>query len=166
MIKELLSEKKKKFSSLEDVVQTSDQRLRRLLRHALTHSIFYRRYYADHGITFKDTEGIRIEDLPFTSKDILMKNFDEVSSDPAINSRDIDQFIKDNDDYRVWYRNKYKIIKTSGSSGNYGAFVYDQRAWDILRAMLVIRASYVKMNPFRRNKLAIIVDTKGLQAGI
>ena len=166
MIRQLIVEKSKRLSSFGDVIKKSDLRLKQLLRHVLTHSGFYKKYYAEHGITLKDIENIEIEDLPFTSKDILMKNFDEVSSDPVINFSDIGEYIKNNNDYSLWYKNKYKIIKTSGSSGNYGVYVYDKQSWNILRAITINRASHVRVNPFKKNKLAIIVDINGLHAGI
>lgn len=153
MIKQLLAEKSIRLSSCEDVIKKSDLRLKQLLKYVLTHSGFYKKYYAQHGITIKDIENLKIENLPFTSKEILMKNFDEVSSDPVINFCDIDEYIKNNNDYSLWYKNKYKIIKTSGSSGSYGVFIYDKQGWDILRAITINRASYVRMNPFKKTSL-------------
>jgi phenylacetate-CoA ligase len=166
LLSQLLKEKNTRFSSFEDVINKSDIRLKQLLKYVLTYSKFYKTYYAAQGITLKDIDNIKIEDLPFTSKEILMKNFDEVGSDPAINFCDVDEYSRNGNDHNRWYKNKYKIIKTSGSSGNYGFFIYDKQAWGILRAITINRASYVKVNPFRKNKLAIIVDTKGLHAGI
>jgi phenylacetate-CoA ligase len=166
MLARLLSETLTRYSSHEQVEQSAQLRLKRLLRHALKHSTFYRKYYAEHGITFKDIDALRPDDLPFVTKEILMNNFDEVSSDPALNWRDVQRFTENNDDHRSWFKNRYKIIKSSGTSGRYGFFVYDRRAWNILRAMLIGRAAHARVNPLRRTKLAIVLDTKGLHAGI
>jgi phenylacetate-CoA ligase len=166
MIQQLLAEKYNKLSSTEDVLKKSDGRLKQLLKYVLTHSVFYKKHYAEQGITLKDSDHLKIEDLPFTTKDLLMKNFDEVSNDPLLNIRDIGRYVKNNNDYRLWYKNKYKIIKTSGCSGRYGVFIYDKQSWNILRAFFIDRASYIKVNPFKKNRLAIIVDTNGLHAGI
>jgi phenylacetate-CoA ligase len=166
LIQQLLAEKYNRFSSTEDVLKKSDGRLKQLLKHALTHSEFYKKHYAAQGITVKDSDHLKIEDLPFTTKDLLMKNFDKVSSDPLLNIRDVGTYVKSNNDYRRWYKNKYKIIKTSGCSGRYGVFVYDKQSWNILRAFFIDRTSPIKVNPFKKNKLAIIVDTNGLHAGI
>ncbi|MGD1044502.1 MAG: hypothetical protein ABR936_04120 [Bacteroidota bacterium] len=166
MIQQLLAEKYNKFTPFEDVRIKSDGRLKQLLKHVLTHSEFYKKHYAEQGITFKDIDHLKIEDLPFTTKDLLMKNFDEVSNDPLLNIRDICHYVKNNNDYRLWYKNKYKIIKTSGCSGRYGVFIYDKQSWNILRAITINRVSYVKVNPFKKTKLAVLVDISGLHAGI
>ena len=109
MIKQLLAEKSKRISSFEDVIKRSDLRLKQLLKHVLNHSNFYKKYYIEHGITLKDIQDLKIDNLPFTSKEILMRNFDEVNSDPVINFCDIDEYVKNNNDYSLWYKNKYKI---------------------------------------------------------
>jgi len=166
MIRQLLAEKYNKCTSFEDVRIKSDGRLKQLLKHVLTHSEFYKKHYAEQGITLKDSDHLKIEDLPFTTKDLLMKNFDEVSSDPLLNIRDIGRYVKNNNDYHLWYKNKYKIIKTSGCSGRYGVFIYDKQSWNILRAITINRASYVNVTPFKKNRLAVLVDTSGLHAGI
>ncbi|NVO10959.1 MAG: phenylacetate--CoA ligase family protein [Bacteroidales bacterium] len=165
LIKQLIAEKSKRISSFDDLTKRADKRFRLLLKYVFTNSVFYRDLYSKHGITIKDIYNIKIDDLPFTSKEILMKNFDAVSCDPLINRKDIDSYVKSTADYMGWYKDKYKIIKTSGSTNNYGVFIYSKREWDILRVITVNMASNFNVNPFKKVKLASLVDTRGLHAG-
>ena len=63
LLSQLLKEKNTRFSSYEDVINKSDIRLKQLLKHVLTYSKFYKTYYAAQGITLKDIDNIKIEDL-------------------------------------------------------------------------------------------------------
>lgn len=165
-IKQLIKEKSKKISTFEEVTERANKRLRNLLKYVFTNSVFYRDLYSKQGIGLKDLEHINIENLPFTSKEILMNCFDEVSCDPLIKRKYIDNYVKSTEDYSAWYQNKYKAIKTSGSSGNFGVFLYNKKEWDILRVIIMNMGNNLRLNPFKKIKLAFIVDTRGLHAGV
>ena len=62
LIKQLIAEKINAPSSFEKVKKRSDIRFKKLVRHALTNSVFYKNYYKDNGITLKDVEHLKIEE--------------------------------------------------------------------------------------------------------
>ncbi|NVO12314.1 MAG: phenylacetate--CoA ligase family protein [Bacteroidales bacterium] len=165
-IKQLIKEKSKRVSTFEEVSERANKRLRKLLKYVFTNSVFYHDLYSKQGIELKDLEHIKIENLPFTSKKNLMNNFDDVSYDPLIKHKYIDSYVQSTEDYSAWYQNKYKVIKTSGSSGNFGVFLYNKKEWDILRVIIMNMGNNLKLNPFKKIKLAFIVDTRDLHAGV
>lgn len=166
LFKQLVSEKISTPSSFEEMKNISDKRFKKLLRHALTHSAFYKKFYADHGIFLKDVDQLKMEDLPFTTKKILMENFDEVSCNKKLKFREIEQYLQNAVDSNVWYQKNFKIIKTSGSSGSYGVFPYHKKSIDLIKALMINRVSQVTPNPFRKIRFAILVETNGLLAGV
>ena len=162
----LLIEKNRNKTTFEHISALSEARFRRILKYVLTKSAFYMDYYASHGITVNDLQDLKLADLPFTNKQLLMDHFNQVGCDPMLNQENLTRYVEGNNDYASWYLNKYKIIKTSGSSGQYGFFPYNRREWNTLKATTVLMNSVIKPNPLKKIKLAVIVDTRGMHAGV
>jgi putative adenylate-forming enzyme len=131
----------------------------------LQESRFYRKHYQEHGITAHDVDRVALEDLPPINKNVMMEHYDDFVCDPALKREELEQFISEPSNRGKKYRNTYKVIHTSGSSGTIGLFVYGPSDWDVVKA-LVIRVSKTKANPFRKTKLAYIGATDGHYAGI
>lgn len=111
--------------------------LRRLLRHAVARSSFYRDLC--RGV---DLERVPLSDLPPVDKRTLMAHFDEAVTDPRLRLPELKQHLEaaGADDL---YLGKYVVLSTSGSSGVRGVFPYPRRAVALylaqgLRAMAMV----------------------------
>lgn len=156
------------FSNLSKgkIYSLAQSRLSDILKHVLNHSSFYKSYYAAHDISGYDTNSISIKNLPTVNKSILMENFNAVANDENLSSTHIKQYFSKEFNYKGWYSGKYKLIKTSGSSGNPGIFVYGKDDWNRLRAMLMNRSGNANALFRKKLKLASIIDTTDFHAGI
>jgi putative adenylate-forming enzyme len=141
------------------------KRFKKLLRHVLEKSRFYKRYYQEHGITERDVDAVKPEDLPAIDKQIMMENYDDLVCDPALKKDALERFIVESPDADTRYKKVYPVLHTSGSSGTIGLFVYGPLDWVIFQAV-GIRVSNIGINPFKRTKVAFIGATDGHYAGI
>lgn len=135
-------------------------RFRKLLRHVLQNSRFYRRYYHEYGISESDINKLTPQDLPVIDKQTVMENYDDVVCDPALKKEALERFIIESPDPATKYKRVYRVLHTSGSSGTVGLFVYGPRDWAIYQA-LGGRTAQCKINPLKRRKLALIGLTDG-----
>jgi len=142
------------------------KRLNKLLKHVLEKSIFYQRYYKQHGIIIDNVDKIALQDLPPIDKKIMMEHFDDLVCDPLIRREDLEKFIGVPSNRGKKYQDSYRVIHTSGSTGTLGLFVYGEDDWDWHRAMVVTRVSRTKINFFKKTKLAYIGAIDGHYAGI
>ncbi len=149
----------------EQVQQLQDQRLKKLLKHTVANSRFYRRFYREHGINEGDLDEVRVEDLPIIDKNIMMENYDDFVTDPAIKQAGLEAFINESPTPGSKYKKKYSVVHTSGSSGTIGLFVYGPREWEMSKA-LSLRATGIKLPFGRRKKIAFIAATDGHFASV
>ena len=99
------------------------QRLDSLVRHAVAHSPFYRDRY--RGI---DTARVDLAALPPVTKADLMARFDDWVTDSRLKLADLDCHLErlERDDL---YLGQYRVLATSGSSGQRGVFAYSRADW-------------------------------------
>jgi phenylacetate-CoA ligase len=111
----------------------ADQRasFQKLLNYVWQHSSFYRDFYGSHGIKEKDLPEVTVRDLPFLTKQLLMENFDSAVTDSRLRKMELAQWIQDKPDPAQNFLDEFIVVHTSGSSGDVGIFVYDQKAWQI-----------------------------------
>ena len=64
------------------LAQHQQQRLETVVRHAATHSPFYRRWFAQTGAL--GAEPVQLARLPMLDKSLLMDHFDELVCDPRL----------------------------------------------------------------------------------
>jgi phenylacetate-CoA ligase len=64
------------------LAQHQQQRLETVVRHAATHSPFYRRWFAQTGAL--GAEPVQLARLPVLDKSLLMAHFDELVGDPRL----------------------------------------------------------------------------------
>ena len=157
----------KKAESLtpQQIQDLQHRRFKKLLRHVLQKSRFYKRYYQEHGITERDVDGVKPEDLPVIDKQIMMENYDELVCDPALKKDALEQFINESPDAGIKYKSKYTVIHTSGSSGTIGLFVYGPRDWVVVKA-IGLRMAAVGFNPLARTRLAFVGAAEGHYATV
>ena len=130
------------------------QRLETVVRHAATHSPFYRRWFTQTG-ALTDAP-VQLARLPVLDKSLLMEHFDELVCDPRLRR---DQLLS-----RVGqltgdqlHLDRYRVLSTSGSSGRPGLFVYDPVGWRSICAQMVRSSSWAGLRPsLPRQRMAFL----------
>ena len=110
----------------ENLEHWRDRRLRWLVKWAYRKSPFYRQLYESAGVKIDSFE---IEDLPTVNRQMLMENFDQVLTQPGITRREVEAFCEAPKASRGgsgYFRGRYLPIKSSGSSGERGLFLFDK----------------------------------------
>lgn len=101
-------------------------KFRRLVRHVRKRSPYYRRLIAERNI---DVDRCQPSDFPVLTKSLLMQNFDEISTVPGVTKQAVAEFLTRSHDPTELFLGKYRVIHTSGTSGELGTFVYSPRDW-------------------------------------
>ena len=131
-----------------------------------TRSAFYREYYAGHGIREADLEHVDVEDLPFTSKDLLMANLDRVVTDPELRRDDLERWLDETRDPRETFRRGFIVMHSSGSSGRTGISVYSRADWQVMNAIMAVRLPSPENYPTGKTRVAFYRVAHGHFAGI
>src|SRR5437762_397366 len=137
------------------------EKFRRLVRHVNERSPYYRRIIAERKI---DVDRCSPSDFPLLTKSLLMQSFDEIATAPGVTKQAIADFLTRSHDPRELFLGKYRVIHTSGSSGEVGYFVYSPLDW--------IRGTYWERGgqPQRKRKgkfrLAYYAAIDGHYAGV
>src|SRR5258708_2755087 len=150
----------------DQILAVQEKQFRKLLFFVWNHSSFYREFFQSYGIQEKHLGEIKVTDLPFTSKELLMEHFDHAVTDKALKKNILQAWIENEQDPKKLYKNKYVVVNTSGTTGNVGIFIYDPKSWDTIRASLITRVSQPKFNPLHKRKVAFYGATNGRFGGI
>lgn len=126
--------RRRKTRSLRRVAQLTRAQLeaeklaesRRLVRHAHAHSPYYGRIIAERGIDIASCTPL---DFPALTKTLLMRHFDEIVTAPGVTKSAIAEFLTRSHNPAERFLGRYRVIHTSGSSGEVGYFVYSSRDW-------------------------------------
>ena len=116
--------------SREEILRLQEKKFRKMIKFSYNNSSFYQDLYNSKGISEKDLDVIKIDDLPIVDKSIIMDNFDDVVTTKDISKQQLLSFLEKNKDPSKLYLNKYHVVHTSGSSGKIGVFVYSKHDWD------------------------------------
>ncbi len=130
IIKSYIQARASEKKSREKILQLQEKKFRKMIKFAYKNSSFYQDLYRSKGISEKDLDVIKIDDLPIVDKDVIMDNFDDVVTTQDINKQGILDFLEKSKDPNELYLNKYHVVHTSGSSGKIGVFVYSKKDWD------------------------------------
>ena len=103
------------------------ERVDAIVRHAATHSPFYRERFA--GLVGDGP--VALERLPELDKGTLMERFDDVVADPRLRRAELLEYVERARRDELLH-GRYRVMCTSGSSGSKGLFVYDREAWQAL----------------------------------
>jgi len=137
---------------------------RRLVRHAHAHSPYYRRIIAERGI---DAASCTPLDFPVLTKSLLMRHFDEIVTAPGVTKSAIAEFLTRSHDPAERFLGRYRVIHTSGSSGEVGYFVYSSRDWARGTAMRPPAARPVRKGDAKgKFRLAFYGAVDGHYAGV
>ena len=121
--------KRNTAKSEEQIKTLQDKKLRKMLRYAYQHSEYYRRTFAQAGISKENIDKIPLKQFPVITKELLMQNFDELVTDPKIKQEELRKFDESPVSRTENYLGRYHIIHSSGSTGIPRYFVYDDKAW-------------------------------------
>jgi len=107
------------------------RKFRRLVHHANAHSEYYAHTIRQRGISL-DT--CTPADFPLMTKSILMGNFDRIVTDKRITKKGISDFLERSKDPSEKFLGRWRVMDTSGTSGEVGYFLYSNADW--LRGLL------------------------------
>ena len=96
------------------------------MRHVRERSPYYRRIIAERNI---DVDRCQPSDFPVLTKSLLMQHFDEISTVPGVTKQAIAEFLTRSHDPAELFLGRYRVIHTSGTSGELGYFVYSPQDW-------------------------------------
>jgi phenylacetate-coenzyme A ligase PaaK-like adenylate-forming protein len=133
------------------ILEIQEQRFRRLLRHTVRNSEYYRELY--RGI---DIHNCLVEDLPVLTKSAVMEDFDRLVTDSRLKLREIQAWIADKNNYGKLYLGEFLPILTSGSTGEYALVIYHRRALDLVQASLFARHPlFAKRSAYNHIKMLV-----------
>ncbi|MEZ6030020.1 MAG: hypothetical protein R3C46_09725 [Hyphomonadaceae bacterium] len=107
------------------------QRFRRFAAFAVANSSWYADIAREHSI---DPSRATPSDFPVLTKSILMQNFDRVVTDQRVTKEALTSFLEVSKDPRERFLGRYRVMHTSGTSGEVGYFVYSGVDW--IRGMM------------------------------
>jgi phenylacetate-CoA ligase len=107
-----------------------DARLARLLAHAHAESPFYRARHRGP---------LRLDALEPVQKSELMQHFDDWATDRLITRASVDDFLADPQRLADAYLGRYLVWTSSGTSGEPGIFVQDERSLAVYDALDALR---------------------------
>jgi phenylacetate-coenzyme A ligase PaaK-like adenylate-forming protein len=112
--------------SADRLAAERERRLRELLAWSVEQSPFHAERLA--GIDVNCFTEADLPSLPVMTRADLMRNFDQVITDPALTLDAVNNHVDklDEDDYLL---DQYRVIATSGSTGARGLFVYGWEDW-------------------------------------
>lgn len=129
--------KRNEHKNRGQIGKMQNKKLRRLLRYAYDHSVYYRRTFEDAGITRNQMETLPLSAFPVMDKASLMEHFDEIVTDPELKQQELREFDKNSSIKEKLYRGRYHIVHSSGSTGVPRYFAYDDKAWKRMLAGIV-----------------------------
>jgi len=111
--------------------QYQQERLSRLLSHAVARSPFYAQHL---GEAVKGGQA-KLADLPVLTKATMMNEYDRLVTDPRLRRGDLSSYVLsayvDKMTWDDYYLGEYRVMATSGSSGQKGIFVYNRSEWSV-----------------------------------
>ncbi|WP_052500516.1 hypothetical protein [Arthrobacter sp. SPG23] len=147
-----------------------EARLAAIVAHARTSSPFYRHLYRD-VLPAGRSDGVVLAELPPVTKQVLMANFDDWVTDPAVTRAGVDAFIADPSLVGTPFLGQYFVCTTSGTTGHPGIFVHDPHSLAVSQAF-ILRIDLAWLSPAellalarRGLRWAGVVGTGGHYAG-
>jgi mannose-6-phosphate isomerase-like protein (cupin superfamily) len=119
--------------SRSEIEALQRRRLRETVTHAVAHSRFYRELYA----SISEPGTAELDCFPVVTKTQLMERFDDWVTDPRLELSDLRDHIATFRGLDGHYLHRYRVLTTSGSSGDQGVFAFAGREWSALEAQLL-----------------------------
>ena len=152
-----LNYRKKRNLSLsrDELLKVKYKRLKKILRHCIEKSVFYREYYKKNGIDLSNIETIELKELPIINKKIVQENFDSIVTDKQLKRSSILEYINKGLTPNELYLDKYFVVQSSGRSGSTMVTCFDKREWN--RA-LAPNIAYSNNSLLKKEKAAFIFN--------
>jgi len=109
----------------EDMRRYQRERLRALVEHAIAHSPYYRKVVGRIG-----ADAFDLHRLPVLTKSTLTAEFDSIVTDPNLRLADAERHIAGERAVEPLH-GRYRVVASSGTTGQRGIVVYDPSAWDV-----------------------------------
>ena len=116
---------------------------------AYTNSPFYQRFH--QGLTERP-----LQELPVLTKALMMEHFDEIVTDPAIHLQEVKQFLAEMREPTP-FLGRYRVMTTSGSSGEPGVFVFSRAEGEAVAATFSRFLSWATVPG--TSKMAVVAST-------
>ena len=137
----------------DELVAHQQRQLSALVRDAAAASPFYRER-CSHAL---GDVGIALDELPVLTKSELMASFDRLVTDPRLRLVELEAHVAGlaRDEY---YRGEYRVMATSGTTGERALIVYGRREWSVALAALLRWMGMMGVSPRvpRRVRVAAI----------
>jgi phenylacetate-coenzyme A ligase PaaK-like adenylate-forming protein len=118
----------------ERLAARRDERIERIVAHALRASPFYRALWRDVVSPIES-----FTSLPVVTRAALMAHFDDVVTDPLVTRASLAPFLADPDAVGDVFAGRYAVWTSSGTTGEPGIFVHDPRALAVYDALEALR---------------------------
>ncbi len=118
-------------------------------QHAYAHSPFYRRFH--QGLTERPLQA-----LPVLTKALMMEHFDELVTDGAIHLQEVKDFLAGMHAPTL-FLGRYRVMTTSGSTGEPGVFLFDRREGEAVAATFTRFLSWAGVTA--TSKMAVVAST-------
>lgn len=144
------------------IMQRQRTRFAEMVSFARTHSLYYRKQYQDLPEKVEDP---RL--LPVVRKQELMTRFDDWVTDRDVKIEQVRAFVNNPDLIGERYLGKYLLATTSGTTGNRGIFLMDDRAIAVnLSLTLPMMGRWLSVSDVIRllaggGRMAVVVATGG-----
>jgi phenylacetate-coenzyme A ligase PaaK-like adenylate-forming protein len=102
------------------------EELRRLLRHAVSSSPYYRDALGEHVVD----GDVALAELPTLSKATLMAEFDRIATDPRLRRAHVEGHVCGPNPGEL-YAGEFRICATSGTTGEHALIAYSRREFEI-----------------------------------
>jgi phenylacetate-CoA ligase len=133
----------------QQLVDYQVRAMRACREYTYTYSPFYQQFH--RGLMDRP-----LQELPVLTKAMLMEHFDEVVTDRTIHLEDVRQYLADPDGQER-FLNRYRVMVTSGSTGQPGVFLASQAEGANLMAGFSRFPAWAEVTP--GSKAAIIAST-------
>ena len=157
--------------SAEKMRSLQNGKLRKLLRFAWEHSVYYRAVFERAGITEEQLDTLPLSCFPTIDKQAFLEHFDELVTVPDLKQENLREFdAREAADWKP-YQGKYHVVHSSGSTGKPGYFVYDGDAWSQMLLGIIRAALWGMSMPqilgllMKRPRIVYIAATDGRYGG-
>lgn len=157
--------------SVQRMRALQEMRLRRLLHYAWTYSAYYRRTFEAAGIDEASLDELPLSCFPTIDKTVLLENFEEIITAADVTQQKLREFDEEKSADRRPYKGKYHVVRSSGSTGKPGYFVYDETAWHTMLLGMIRAALWDMSMPrilallARKPRIVYIAATDGRYGG-
>ncbi|ARV19186.1 hypothetical protein AEP_02259 [Curvibacter sp. AEP1-3] len=161
MIRKMREHKRNEHLTKHSLQVLQLKKFRKLVKHAYKYSPYYRELIEKRSINVNTCIP---SDFPILTKELVVENFDRISTERSINKKSISDFLANSKNPADLFLGKYYIVHTSGSNGQVAYFPFSRRDW-ACGFSHISRTRKVPV-PFSPTKIACYLAADGHYAGV